>query len=72
MHILSSILARNAQKAWREAYEAHAEIGFPLGVNLPARVLRLRGYGDGIVSETAKAFIESFSEATGLVQILDR
>lgn len=33
---------------------------FPLAHGSPARVGRLRGYGDGIVAEVAKAFIEAY------------
>jgi DNA (cytosine-5)-methyltransferase 1 len=36
---------------------------FPLAHGAAARVLRLRGYGDAICAETAKAFIEAYSEA---------
>jgi DNA (cytosine-5)-methyltransferase 1 len=38
---------------------------FPLAHGAPARVLRLRGYGDAINAEVAKAFIESYMEVSG-------
>ena len=62
VHFLSSVLARFAQEDWSEAYEAYAEVGLPLGNNLPARVMRLRGYGNGIVLPQAQAFIEVVME----------
>jgi DNA (cytosine-5)-methyltransferase 1 len=34
----------------------------PLAVRTPARVVRIGGYGDGIVSEVAKNFIEAYIE----------
>jgi hypothetical protein len=33
---------------------------FPLANGTPARVGRLRGYGDGIVAQAAEAFIRSY------------
>lgn len=62
LHLLSSLLARHAHSAWGRAYEAYAEIGFPLGHNIPARVGRLRAYGNGIVAPLAQTFIESVME----------
>lgn len=38
---------------------------FPLVAGASARVVRLRGYGNAINAEAAKAFITSFIEATG-------
>src|ERR1017187_2790227 len=38
---------------------------FPLAHGTPARVGRLRGYGDGIVAEAAKAFIEAYVSLNG-------
>jgi DNA (cytosine-5)-methyltransferase 1 len=37
---------------------------FPLAHGSPARVLRLRGYGDCIVPQVAQAFIEAYLEAS--------
>jgi hypothetical protein len=36
---------------------------FPLAHGAAARVLRLRGYGDAICAETARAFISAYCEA---------
>lgn len=62
MRILSSILARHAQAAWGEAFDTHARTGFPLTHGSPARVGRLRGYGNAIVAEQAAAFIEAYMQ----------
>lgn len=43
-----------------EKYRAAKPGTFPLAHGAPARVVRLRGYGDGIVSEVAKEFIEAY------------
>lgn len=40
---------------------------FPLAHGLPARVGRLRGYGNAIVPQAAAAFIEASVEAMGYV-----
>lgn len=63
VHLLSPILARDAQAAWGDALLADAEIGFPLGTGSPARVARLRGYGNAINPHAAAEFIRSFDEA---------
>jgi DNA (cytosine-5)-methyltransferase 1 len=39
---------------------------FPLATGSPARVLRLRGYGDAICAESAAAFIGSYREVRGI------
>lgn len=39
---------------------------FPLADEIPARVVRLRGYGNAIDPEVAAAFIEAFDEAGGV------
>ncbi len=39
---------------------------FPLAHGIPARVVRLRGYGNAIVPQCAQAFIEAFLEAVTL------
>lgn len=36
---------------------------FPLAAGLPARVGRLRGYGNSVVAQAAQAFIEAYREA---------
>lgn len=64
LRVLSSILARHAQTAWVDAFDAYAEVGFPLGVNSAGRVVRLRGYGDGIVAQAAAAFVTAYLEST--------
>jgi len=38
--------------------------GFPLAHKSPARVGRLKGYGNAIVAQQAQAFIESYMDAT--------
>lgn len=60
VHILSSLLSRVAQEAWGNAHQAYAEVGFPLGHNAPARVGRLRAYGNAINAEVAKEFIKAY------------
>jgi hypothetical protein len=62
VHILSSILARHAQTAWSEAFSRNASDAFPLIRNAPARVGRLRAYGNAIVSEVAVTFIRAARE----------
>lgn len=42
--------------------KAEEEIGFPLGENSPARLMRLRGYGDAINSQVAAEFIRAVLE----------
>lgn len=64
VRFLSCLLARHASEAWADAYAAHAEIGFPLATGAQARVARLRGFGNAINAEAAKAFIEAVMEAT--------
>jgi hypothetical protein len=36
--------------------------GFPLAQKAEARVMRLRGYGDGIVAQQAAAFVRAYME----------
>lgn len=64
VRFLSRLLARHASEAWADAYAAHAEIGFPLTTGAQARVARLRGFGNAINAEAAKAFIEAVMETT--------
>jgi len=61
---LSSLLARHASEAWGEAYEAHAETGFPLAHGCRSRAGRLKGYGNAINAEAARVFIESVMEVS--------
>jgi site-specific DNA-cytosine methylase len=63
VRVLSCILARHAQEAWGEAYKTYAAIGFPLSTGEPARVGRLRAYGNAINREAAAAFIAAADEA---------
>jgi DNA (cytosine-5)-methyltransferase 1 len=63
MRVLSSVLARNTQAAWGETFDARARATHPLMVGAPARVGRLRGYGNAIVAEVAATFIEAALEA---------
>ena len=59
---LSQIVAHNAEIAWGEACRIYAGKGFPLASGSPARMGRLRGYGNAINAEQAKAFIEAYME----------
>lgn len=61
-------------QAWRDADWLFGRDGqwrpvesglVPLGHGLPARVVRLRGYGNAIVPQVAQAFIEAFLDAVG-------
>lgn len=46
-----------------ETYSATPSAGtFPLAHGAPARVGRLRGYGNAIVAPVAQAFIEAYLE----------
>lgn len=60
LRVLSPVLARITQAAWAEAYDTHASDVFPLVLSSSARVVRLRGYGDGIVSPLATEFIKAY------------
>lgn len=51
-------MGRGGDQSMRKAIE---EIGFPLGTNIPARVARLRGYGNAIVPQCAAEFIKAFT-----------
>lgn len=62
VHFLSSLLARHSQEAWAHNYETYAEVGFPIGTGSPARVGRLRAYGNAINAEAAEAVIRSYME----------
>jgi hypothetical protein len=57
---LSSILAHHAAKCWGEACREKAgAASFPIADSAPARVGRLRAYGNAINAEAAIAFIQS-------------
>jgi site-specific DNA-cytosine methylase len=62
VHLLSPVLARYAQAAWNCAYPAHAAAVFPLIVGAPARVGRLRAYGNAIVGPLAAEFVKAYLE----------
>jgi hypothetical protein len=66
VHFLSSLLARHAHTAWDHAYSTYAEIGFPLTPGARSRVVRLRGYGNAINAEAAKAWIEVMMDVLGI------
>lgn len=55
---ISGGMGRSSDQSMRKATE---EIGFPLGKNIPARVARLRGYGNAIVPQCAAEFIIAFA-----------
>lgn len=62
VRVLSCILARHAQAAWSQAYDAYAEVGFPLGHGSFSRVGRLRAYGNAICAPLAAEFVSAFLE----------
>ena len=62
VHILSSILARYAQEAWSETFDANARAAFPLATGERNRVGRLRGYGNALVGPQAEEFIRAYME----------
>lgn len=66
VHFLSQLLARHAQSTWSHAYSTYAPIGFPLEHGAPARVGRLRGYGNAIVGPQAEGFVRAFMDVRGL------
>lgn len=54
---ISDSLGCSSDPSFRKAFE---EVGFPLGANIPARVARLRGYGNAIVPQVAAEFVKAF------------
>ncbi|MDI3304634.1 MAG: DNA cytosine methyltransferase [Burkholderia multivorans] len=61
---LSSILAHHAAKCWGDACREKAgAASFPLSHNAPARVGRLRAYGNAINAEAAAQFIGAYLDA---------
>lgn len=65
VRILSPILARHAQEAWGEAFDANARATFPLITGATARVGRLHLYGNCIVAPVAEAFVKAYMEIKG-------
>ncbi len=65
LRLLSSILARYAQKAWGETFDANARATHPLAYTAGNRVGRLRGYGNALCAPAAEAFVRAYMEATG-------
>lgn len=65
VRVLSSVLARHAQAAWGEAFDAHAARTFPLAHGVPSRVGRLRAYGNAIVAPLAAEFIGAYLDCGG-------
>lgn len=61
LRLLSQILAHHTEIAWGKTSWKNAA-AFPLAELEPARVGRLRGYGNGLVAPQAQAFIESYIE----------
>lgn len=63
MRVLSSILARHAQTAWGEAFNENAAATHPLATGIPARVGRLRAYGNAINPWNGAEFVRAFLAA---------
>ena len=63
LQALSQLLAHYETLEWSEAIRTYAGRCFPLTIDkLPNRVVKLRGYGNAIVPQVAKAFIETVME----------
>ena len=60
VRVLPSVLARHAHSAWGDAYQAYAETCSPLASGAPARVGRLRAYGNAIVAQAAATVIGAY------------
>lgn len=56
----ADIILCNDEDGWK--WRAVEPGTFPLAYGTPARVLRLRGFGDGIVAPAAEAFIAAYME----------
>jgi hypothetical protein len=62
LHSLSWVLARNARSAFEAVRSTDAKTLPLLARNIPARVGRLRGYGNAIVPQVAAEFIRAARE----------
>ena len=66
LHVLSSLLARHADQAWRQIHSPYAGHAWPLGGDRVSRVGSIRGYGNSIVPQLAAKFIQASMEAISL------
>lgn len=57
---VSDSMGCGSDQSFRKALE---EVGFPIGTDIPARVARLRGYGNAIVPQVAAEFLKAFFAA---------
>jgi DNA (cytosine-5)-methyltransferase 1 len=64
--VLSSILARHAEKTWGDRFRKDAAAAFVLSHGVTNRVGRLRAYGNAIVPSCAAEVIEAYCEVRGL------
>jgi len=66
VRVVSSILARHAQAAWGDVFDANARACSPLADGIPARMGKLRAYGNAIVPQLAAEFIRSVMDVLSI------